>query len=60
MIFIAFQFFPTKGSAGSAKSQYNSPEHNAAGDKIQMLLLQQRVYHRAHDSHKNLGLPLGH
>lgn len=32
MTFIAFQFFPTKGSAGSAKSQYNSPKWKAAGD----------------------------
>lgn len=33
MTFIALQFFPTKGSAGSAKSQYNSPKWKAAGDR---------------------------
>lgn len=33
MTFIAFQSFPTKGSAGSAKSQHNSPNGKAAGNR---------------------------
>jgi len=34
-----FQFFPTKGSSGNAKSQYNSPKCKAAGDRYKCSFL---------------------